>query len=184
MAASVDMSTAFSRVAGGLVNAILGALILWVGQTTFRHAGILAGVDEKFNNVKHQFEDVAQSQAAMRLWLEKVVSEVKDSRGSQFTLKDGEKLATQIRQAEQTAADLERKLVERINALDLRLATLATQHNGAQEVAALKTEITQLRSDLTRASVAQEVQYQQQLQPSERFARGTPVFLPPVDTRR
>jgi hypothetical protein len=38
MASSDDMSTTINRFVGGLINVILGALILWVGQTTFRHA--------------------------------------------------------------------------------------------------------------------------------------------------
>lgn len=180
MASNDDMTTTLNRLTGGLINAILGALILWVGQTTFRHAGILAGVDEKLNNVKHQFEDVDQRQVEMRKWLESVISEMKDSDRGQFTSKDGDKIIVELRQVEQFAADLERKLGERINALDLKLATLETQHQDSQHVAALKLEITQLRSDLSRAAVAPESPYQV----NERVARGTPVFLPPVDSRR
>jgi Skp family chaperone for outer membrane proteins len=180
MASTEDMSTTINRLAGGLINVVLGALILWVGQTTFRHAGILAGVDEKLNGVDHKFEDMEKRQEGMKNWLEKVVTDMKDSTRSQFTAKDGDKLVAQVRLAEQFTADLERRFVERINALDLKLATLATQHHGSQEVSTLKMEIAQLRSDLTRAAVAQEVQYQS----PDRFARGAPVFLPPVDNRR
>jgi hypothetical protein len=42
-------------------------------------------------------------------------------------------------------------------------------------------EISQLRGDLTRTAVAQEVQNQSS---GDRFARGAPVFLPPVESRR
>jgi hypothetical protein len=108
---------------------------------------------------------------------------MKDNSRSLFSMKDGDKIIAQLRQAEQNAAELERKLAERINSLDLKLTALATQHQGSQEVALLKSEIGQLRSELTRAAVAQEVQYQQ-AQPNERFARGVPVYLPPVDNRR
>ena len=66
MASSEDMSTTINRLGGGLINAILGALILWVGQTTFRHAGILASVDEKLNGVKHKFEDVEKRQEGLK----------------------------------------------------------------------------------------------------------------------
>ncbi len=180
MTSSDDVSTTINRLTGGVIHAILGALILWVGQTTFRHAGILAGVDEKLNNIKHQFEDVDQRQDGMRKWLENVVSQVKDNNRAQFTANDGEKLAARVRQAEQATADLERKFVERINVLDLRLATLETRHQDSQEVASLKLEVAQLRSDLSRAAVAQENEYQ----PSDRLARKTPVYLPPVDSRR
>ena len=110
---------------------------------------------------------------------------MKDNSRAQFTAKDGDKLVAQVRQAEQFTADLERRFVERINALDLKLATLDAQRRDTQDVAALKMEIGQLRADLTRVVVAaQEAQAQQQYQTGDRFARGTPVFLPPVDNRR
>ena len=105
----------------------------------------------------------------MKTWLLKAISEMKDSSRAQFTAKDGDKLVAQVRQAEQFTADLERKFIERLGVLDLKLATLETQHHGSQETAALKMEIAQLRGDLTRAvAIAQEVQYQQS---PERFAR-------------
>ncbi|MCC7475371.1 MAG: hypothetical protein IT425_08245 [Pirellulales bacterium] len=185
MASNEDMSSTLNRLAGGLINAILGALILWVGQTTFRHAGVLAGVDEKIKGIEQQFIEVDKRQESMRKWLENVVTDMKDSTRAQFTAKDGDKLVSQVRVAEQFTADLERRMTARISELELKLATLSTQHQDSQEVAALKTEIAQLRSDWTRAAVAQEVQYQQQFQSADRFARGTsPVFLPPVDNRR
>ena len=183
MASNDDMSNTVNRLVGGLINAILGALILWVGQTTFRHAGILAGVDEKLNNVEHRFEDVEKQQDSIKNWLQASVSDMKDNSRNLFSMKDGDKVFAQLRQVEQCTAELERKLTDRINALDLRLTALSTQHEGTQEIALLKTEIGQLRSDLTRAAAAQEVQYQQ-AQPNERYARGTPIYLPPVDNRR
>ena len=183
MAANDEMSTTINRLTSSLINAILAGLILWVGQTTFRHAGILASVDEKLNGVEHQFEDVEKRQEGMKNWLQSAVSDMKDNTRAQFTAKDGEKLVAQVRQAEQAAVDLERRFVTRINALDLKLATLEAQRRDTQEVALLRVEVTQLRNELMRASVAQEAQYQQ-IQSSDRFARGTPVFLPPVDNRR
>lgn len=156
------------------------ALILWVGQTTFRHAGILAGIDEKIVAINKQFATVDQRQEGLRKWLENMVSDIKDSNRSQFTQTDGDKLALQVRQAEQSAADLERRFADRVAAMDLKLTALETSHRDSQETATLKMEIAQLRGDLTRATVAQEVQYQS----SDRFARGNPVFLPPVENRR
>ncbi|HEX3599645.1 MAG TPA: hypothetical protein VHU84_05845 [Lacipirellulaceae bacterium] len=182
MASNDDMTTTINRLTGGLINAILGALILWVGQATLRHAGILASMDESPNNVKHQFEDVDQRQDSMRKWLENVVSEMKDNSRSQFTAKDGDNLVNKLHQAEQSTAELERKFVDRLSALDLRLATLETQHRDSQEVAALKLEITQLRTEMSRPTVVQ--QQEPQYQPSDRVARTVPVFLPPVDSRR
>ena len=60
----------------------------------------------------------------------------------------------------------------------MKLTALEATHRDSQEVAALQMEVAQLRSELARAAVAQQVQYQS----DERVARGTPVFLPPVDT--
>jgi hypothetical protein len=183
MASGEDMTATLNRLVGGLINVILGALILWVGQTTFRHAGILASVDEKLNSVNHKFEDVEKRQEGLKNWLQSAVIDMKDSTRSQFTAKDGDKLVAQVRQAEQFTAELERRFLERLGALELKLAMLATQHQDSQEVASLKMEIAQLRGDLTRAAMQQEAQYQP-YQSGDRFARGVPVFLPPVDSRR
>jgi hypothetical protein len=179
MATADEMHSTLDRLGSSLTSAILGALILWVGQTTFRHAGILAGIDEKIVAINRQFTAVDQRQEGMRKWLENMVTDIKDRNRSQFTQSDGDKLATLVRHTEQAAADLERRFAERLAALDLKLTALETSHRDSQETAALKMEITQLRGDLNRA-VAQEVQSQS----GERFARGNPVFLPPVENRR
>jgi hypothetical protein len=180
MAAGEQMNNTLDRLGSSLTSAILGALILWVGQTTFRHAGILAGIDEKIVAINKQFSAVDQRQEGMRKWLENMVNDIKDSNRSQFTQSDAQKLANQVRQTEQSSVELERRFADRLAALDLKLATLATEHRDSQQVAALKMEIAQLRGDLGRAAVAQESQGQS----AERFARGAPVFLPPVENRR
>ncbi|MFO0790562.1 MAG: hypothetical protein U0805_13990 [Pirellulales bacterium] len=186
MATNEDMSATLNRLAGGLINAILGALILWVGQTTFRHAGILAGVDEKLNGVQHKFDDVEKRQEETKRWLETVISQMKDCDRLAFTTTDGDKLAGELRQTEQRAMDAERRFIERLSALELKLATLEAQRQDNQELAALKLEVAQLRSEMIRQPVvqaSQEAPYQP-WQPNERMARGAPVFLPPVDNRR
>jgi hypothetical protein len=180
MATGDEMHSTLDRLGSSLTSAILGALILWVGQTTFRHAGILAGIDEKIVAINKQFIAVDQRQEGQRKWLENMVSDLKDNNRSQFTQTDGNKLAVLLRQAEQSSADLERRFAERLAALDLKLTALETSHRDSQESVALKMEITQLRGDLTRAAVAQEGQSQS----GDRFARGNPVFLPPVENRR
>ncbi len=180
MAAGSDTTSTLDRLGSSLTSAVLGGLILWIGQTTFRHAGILASMDEKIVAINKQFGVVDQRQESMRKWLENMVSDIKDNNRSQFTQADGDKLATQVRQAEQCSTDLERRFAERLGSLDVKLAALETEHRDSKEVAALKVEIAQLRGDLNRATVAQEVQSQT----ADRYARGTPVFLPPVDSRR
>jgi hypothetical protein len=180
MATGDEMHSTLDRLGSSLTSAILGALILWVGQTTFRHAGILAGIDEKIVAINKQFATVDQRQEGLRRWLENAVTDFKDHNRSEFTQADGEKLAILLRQVEQSSSDLERRFGERLAALDLKITALETAHRDSQETTALKMEIAQLRGDLNRAAVAQEVQNQS----GDRFARGTPVFLPPVDNRR
>jgi hypothetical protein len=180
MATGEEVNNTLDRLGSSLTSAILGALILWVGQTTFRHAGVLAGIDEKIVAINKQFTVVDQRQDGLRKWLENAVNDFKDHNRSEFTQADGDKLAIQVRQAEQASTELERRFAERLAALDLKVTALETSHRDSQEVTALKLEISQLRGDLTRAAVAQEVQNQS----GDRFARGNPVFLPPVDNRR
>jgi hypothetical protein len=180
MATGEEVNSTLDRLGSSLTSAILGALILWVGQTTFRHAGVLAGIDEKIVAINKQFTVVDQRQEGLRKWLESAVGDFKDHNRAEFTHADGEKLAIQLRQAEQASTELERRLAERLAALDLKLTALETSHRDSQEVTTLKMEISQLRGDLTRAAVAQEAQSLS----GDRFARGTPVFLPPVESRR
>ena len=87
----------------------------------------------------------------MRKWLENVVTDMKDNNRSQFTLKDGDKLVAQVRQAEHSATELERRFAERLGALELKLSAFEATHRGSQEVAALQMEVAQLRSELARA---------------------------------
>jgi hypothetical protein len=181
MATGEEVNSTLDRLGSSLTSAILGALILWVGQTTFRHAGVLAGIDEKIVAINKQFTVVDARQEGLRKWLENAVNDFKDHNRAEFTQTDGDKLAIQLRQAEQASADLERRFAERLAALDLKLTALETSHRDSQEVTALKMEISQLRGDLTRTAVAQEVQNQSS---GDRFARGAPVFLPPVESRR
>src|SRR3954451_15149260 len=108
MATDEGMNNTWDRLGSSLTSAILGALILWVGQTTFRHAGILASMDEKIVAINKQFSVVDQRQESMRKWLENMVSDIKDSSRSQFTQADGDKLASQVREAEQFSTELER----------------------------------------------------------------------------
>jgi chromosome segregation ATPase len=183
MASSEDLSSTINRLTGGLITAALVALILWIGQTTFRHAAVLASLEEKISDVKRQCEVEDQRQDGLRKSLETLASQAKDTDRSQFTSKDGDVLVSQVRQAEQSMTELERRFVDRLSALELRLAALEAQHQHSQEVAALQSEITQLRSDLTRAATMQEAQSPPP-QNGDRFARGLPVFLPPVDNRR
>src|SRR5262245_33467783 len=114
MAAANDGHSTLDRLSSSLTSAILGALILWIGQTTFRHAGILASMDEKIVAINEQFSVVDQRQEGLRKWLENMVNDIKDSNRSQFTQSDGARLGDQLRQAEQSSIQLERRFAERL----------------------------------------------------------------------
>lgn len=183
MATEDDVTNTLSKLGNNLINAVLGGLILWVGQTAIRHESTLAGVDEKIAAVDHKFDDVEKRHESMRKWIESVVNEMKDNSRTQFTLKDGDKLISQLRQTEITANIQERRIAERLNALEVKLASLETGHRGTQEVTALQMEMAQLRNELARVAFMHQVQPPQR--PAEsRVARDVPVFLPPVDNRR
>jgi len=173
-------------IGGGLMNIILGALILWVGQTTFQHAGLLASVDEKFYTVDQQFQDVEKNQESLRRWLEKVVTGIKDEDRTKFTTADADKLVEQIRRLDLFASQVERRLTDRLTAVEVKLSAVETRDLDGQQLATLQMEVAQLRSALSNAAIqgnpyaAPEPQYQ----PAGNIAHGMPVYLPPVNTRR
>ena len=180
MATGDDMVDKLDRLGGSLINLVLGALILWVGQTTFKHAGVLASVDEKLAGVNQQFAAVDKRHESMRKWLESVVNDMKDSTRSQFTMKDGDKLVAQVRQSEVFTGELERRIIERLSALEVALARLEVQHRDTQHATGLELELARLRGDVGRLEIARE----SQIPSAERVARQAPVYLPPVDSRR
>jgi hypothetical protein len=172
------MGEALEKIGGSVMNLVLGALIVWVGQTTFQHAGVLASVDEKFENIGQQFVDVEKRQESMRKWLENVVTDMKDSSRAQFTVKEGDKLVSQIRQVESSTLDLERKFAARLTDLEIRLAALQATGQSAPQVAALQAEVAQMRYAITQ-STASVPNYQPAASVSQQ-----PVYLPPTGTRR
>src|SRR5262245_43462377 len=106
MAEGSIMGDALEKLGGSVMNLVLGALIVWVGQTTFQHAGILASVNEKFENIDQQFVDIDKRQESLKKWLDSAVTEMKDNSRSQFTAKEGDKLVAQIRQVEGSTLEL------------------------------------------------------------------------------
>jgi hypothetical protein len=174
-----NMGEALEKIGGSVLNLVLGALILWVGQTTFQHAGVLASVDEKFGGIDQQFTEIEKRHESMRKWIENVVTDMKDNSRSQFTAKEGDKLVGQIRQVESSAIDLERQIVQHLNALEVRLTALETQGQNTQQVAALRAELAQLRYAMAQPMAPSELQYQ----PATNIAQQ-PVYLPPVTTQR
>jgi hypothetical protein len=167
------MTEKVEKVGGSLVNIILGALILWVGQTTFQHAGILATVDQKFDAMEHRFLENDQSHESTRKWLEKVSGSIKENNLTQFSNKDGDKLQKKIDVVDSYALDLERNFAERLKLLELKIVALETRTSNFQNENELRWEVAQLRSALAQV---QNPGYQ----PVDRLAEDRPNSLPPV----
>ena len=173
------MGEALEKIGGSVMNLVLGALIVWVGQTTFQHAGILASVDQKFAAIEKQFQEDEKRHESTRKWLENVVSDLKDSNRSQFTQKEGDQLIAQLRQVEGSAINLERKFAQRLGELELRVVELQASGQNVQEVAALEAEVAQLRYAMTQAAMAPVTQAPTTIAVAQR-----PMYLPPVASQR
>lgn len=175
------MGDAIEKLGGSIMNLVLGALIVWVGQTTFQHAGVLATVSEKFENVDQQFADVEKRQESLKKALDLATADMKDQLHLQFTAKEGDKLNTQIRTIERSASKQEQDFAQRIGDLEVRLATLQAYGQSFQQLSALQAEVTQLRFAVAQAAGAQvpDMRYQPATSVSQQ-----PVYLPPTNSRR
>ena len=169
------------RLGGGLVSIVLGALILWVGQTTFQHAGQLAtvekqfdGLDHRFNTVDHQIQSVESRHNDIRERMDNLVADISNRTRSRFTAEDGDKLENRLHQ-----------LTDRITALQLKLMAIESRGIDGNEIAALKAEVAQLRYVLLHSNSnlqAQAGQYASGVTPN--VATSTPTYLPPANSRR
>ena len=171
------MTEKVEKVGGSLVNIILGALILWVGQTTFQHAGILATVNQKFEAMEHRFVDNDQRHDGMRNWLENLSSSIKENNLTQFSDKDGDKLQKKIDVVDSYALELERSFAERIKTLELKIVALETRTSNFQNENELRWEVAQLRSALAQTQPAGR-------QPVARLAGDRLNSLPPVTVQQ
>ena len=149
MAAGNDMSNTLDQLGGSLINAVLGGLILWVGQTTVRHEGVLAGVDEK----------IAGDQSAVRRRRQapgkhaQVAGERRQRHEGQQPRAVHAQRRRQARGASSACGAIRRRNWSAGSsngsaALEIKLAALETQHRGSQEVAALQMQVAQLRGEL------------------------------------
>lgn len=169
-------SEAIDRFGGSLVNVILGALILWVGQTTFRHAGLLASVDERFESTGHQFDAINTRHETLRHRVESVTSETVERTRSRFTREDAEKMAARIKELQDRHSMLERQLVDRVTNLQLKVIALETHGSNHQELAMLRNEVKRLQEQPLA------------LQPTGFYHNSNsavgPKYLPPVTQNR
>jgi len=168
------------RVGGSLVNVILGALILWVGQTTFRHAGLLASNNERFDSVGHQLKAVDERHESLRLRMEQVVSQTTERTRSRFTREDGEKVALRIREVDQQQGAFEREMMERLTSVQLKIIALETRDTSDREVALLRAEVERLRTIIAHRPANGLANYPNT---ASSAANKRPTQLPPT-TRR
>jgi hypothetical protein len=170
----------FDRVGGSLVNVILGALILWVGQTTFRHAGLLASNNERFDSVGLQLNAVDERHERLRLRLEQVFSQTNERTRSRFTREDADKMSLRIREIDDQHAILERQMLDRLTSIQLKITALETRDTSNREVAMLRSEVERLRTYIAQRPASVLAGYPA---PVASSAQGAPVHLPPT-TRR
>ena len=168
------------RVGGSLVNVILGALILWVGQTTFRHAGQLASINERFDGVGYQMKAIDDRHESVRLRLEQVVAQIGERTRSRFTREDAEKISAWIKDIDNQLGTFEREMLERLNHVQLKIIALETRDASAQEVAMLRAEVERLRASFPQRPLSTLTS---QVNPVSSNAGGGPIHLPPT-TRR
>lgn len=129
------------RLGGSLVNVVLGALILWVAQTTFQHSGQLAGTDQKYENLQAQHDTV-------RNRLDAFMDTLNDRTRSRFTREDGDKLAGRIEDTSDLVAELERRLGQTVTELRLQVIALQTGGAGQRELGRLRTDVERLHASL------------------------------------
>jgi chaperonin cofactor prefoldin len=180
------MIEGFEKIAGSMINVILGALILWVGQTTYKHAGVLASLDQKFEAVEQHFKTTDDRCDGLRTWLQKVVDNVKDDNRQLFSIDDAAKQNEQIRRIDEYTYHVEQRLADRLNALEIKVSALETASQDTRQLATLHAEIAQLKATASQGSpIAQapEAQYPQ-YQNAANAPAGQPMYLPPVGSRR
>jgi len=143
--------TFMDEFGGSLVNLLLGAMLLWIGQTTFEHAGQLAGIRQQISAGDSRHD-------ALRQRCDDVVSAVNDRTKSRFTAEDGEKLSRRLNQVEIAQDIFKDKIHERFGALRVQVSALEVQLRTAigsrpeapdqNRWAALNAEVASLRREM------------------------------------
>ena len=126
-------------VGSGLIQLVLGAVILWVGQTTFEHAGTLAGIQNQVSSLNEHYDKLtAQHNRALQQLAERT--------RSRFTREDAEKIVQRFE-----------ALAVAVNDLKIQVHGLKMYDETCCDVAGLVRELEQLRAqlagDLSRAAV-------------------------------
>lgn len=129
------------KLSGGFMNAILGGLIFWVAQTTFHHSGELAGINQKFDGISTQHEN-------LQVRLDGIMSDLDDRTQARFTSQDGDKLYKKVEIASDFANNLERRFCDRLTSLQLKIIALETHGVDQMEIVRLRDDIDRLQATL------------------------------------
>lgn len=152
-------------MASSLVTLILGGVVLWVGQTTFQHNGILSGVN-------HQISAIHDRHESLRARYDEMVNMVSDRTKLRFTAQDGAKLERRIKDVELSYDATKYGVQEKIASLRLQLAAIEVRNRTSSEshyapnvvripttrrddsmgslIVDLQSEIAQLRQQINR----------------------------------
>lgn len=145
-------------ISGSLITLILGGVILWVGQTTFHHNGVLSGIDQQLSAFKARHE-------TLREQYDEIVSTLNERTRSRFTREDAAKFEQRTKELELSHMALKDKVHDRVSALNLQLASVEThvrtQSSSSPNMAAqftpststsraMATALIQLRGEVDR----------------------------------
>jgi hypothetical protein len=110
-----SMDSVLDSLGGGFTSLILGALVLWVGQTTFKHNGTISGF-------QHQMEAVHARHDALRTRYDELVKSLNERTQSRFTAADGEKISNRVIQLENSTVVVKEDFNEKLNSLKMKIA--------------------------------------------------------------
>ena len=123
-------------ISGSLITLILGALVLWVGQTTFQHNGIISGV-------QHEVLAAGQRHQALQKRYDDVVASLNERTRSRFTREDGDKLMLRIKDVESALRLLNERVHEKTSDLSLQIAAVEVRAQAQSQLALTRPERSQ-----------------------------------------
>ena len=130
----------------GLITLILGGVVLWVGKTTFEHAGQLAGI-------RNQVEGLDNQHYAFRDRYDELVSSISERTNSRFTREDAEKLTWHVKDLEIEHDTLKDEIHRSFGGLRLQVASLETQSRIAGTTGFQTVSGVSLTSDFVSAQL-------------------------------
>ncbi len=122
-----EHATSTEKTVGHVINLILGAIVLWVGQTAVKHTGELSGMNQRLHYVQKR-QDLFQTELVRRT----------DSR---FTADDGQRHETRMDTLKQNVADLQSKVL-------VHTSHLSESDAECKKIVKLQQEVTDIKTRL------------------------------------